>query len=68
MIEKYKMLADRFEHKAGTVVYRQRLYDYGLASDDTSYTGIEHISVTLEEDGGYPGFTIPVHQLEGITK
>ena len=39
----------RIEPKAvaGTVVFRPTGWDYGLASDDTRMTGIEHISVTL---------------------
>lgn len=45
---------------AGTKVYRCTRYDYGLASDDTRMTGILHISVTLNSDGDYPSFTIPV--------
>ena len=62
----YKLLEDRFEHKAGTIVYKQKYHDYGLASDDTRITGVEHISVTLNSDGDYPGFTIPRYQLEEV--
>lgn len=50
--------------KAGDVVYSLRFPDYGLASDDTRMTGIEHRSVTLDPDGGYPSFTHPVAELE----
>ena len=62
----YRLKNDRFDHKAGTVVYAQKYHDYGLASDDTRHTGIEHVSVSLKPDGGYPGFTVPKHQLEPI--
>lgn len=61
---KYKVLrTDRAANKGLTVgqfVYDCRSHDYGCASDDTRGTGIEHTSVTLDPDGGYPFFTIPV--------
>ena len=69
---KYRIIrADRAaggkEHcSIGDIVYDQKGYDYGLASDDTRYTGIEHISVTRNADGDYPGFTIPKVDLEII--
>lgn len=47
----------------GEIVYRLQFNDYGLASDDTHYTGIEHISVTYKDDGNYPSFTIPLEDL-----
>lgn len=56
-------MADRFEHKAGTIVYEQMTHDYGLARDDTRATGIRHVSVTTKPDGGYPGFTVPAEHL-----
>lgn len=62
-LTRYKMLRDSLiepKAKAGTIVYKQSGYDYGLAADDTRMTGIPHISVTLNPDGGYPGFTAPV--------
>ncbi len=59
----YTLKYGRFGHKAGTTVYLQMYHDYGLASDDTHATGIKHISVTLNADGGYPGFTVPVAHL-----
>lgn len=52
------------EAVVGTIVYSQVGHDYGLASDDTRATSIEHISVTLKRSGGYPGFTIPKSYLE----
>lgn len=66
MTKKYELLAERFEHPAGSIVYKCLMYDYGLASDDTRYTGIEHVSVTLNEDGDCPYFTVPKHQLKEI--
>ncbi len=62
----YRLECDRFEHKAGTTVYEQKFHDYGLANDDSRLTGVEHVSVTLKSDGGYPGFTVPRHQLKPV--
>jgi hypothetical protein len=50
--------------KAGTTVYKCAKYDYGLSSDDTCSTGVEHVSVTLDPTGDYPFFTIPLRDLE----
>ena len=50
--------------EAGTICYPFRGYDYGLASDDTRYSGREHISVTLDPDGGIPSFTVAKDDLE----
>jgi len=69
MIKAYKMLVDsRLEPKAtkGTTVYDCRGYDYGTASLDTRMSGIEHMSVTLDPEGGYPFFTVPVDAVELI--
>lgn len=52
----------------GDIVFDQHGYDYGLASDDTHFTGIEHVSVTKEADGGYPGFTIAKRDLEPMDR
>lgn len=60
---KYKTTEDRFEHPEGTIVYPCTKYDYGAANDDTDATGIYHISVSLNEDGSYPFFTIPQDDL-----
>lgn len=60
----YKLLKDRFEYKTGTIVLEFRACDYGLSSDDTYNTGIEHTTVSL--DGDTPFFTIPLEDLEEI--
>lgn len=68
-VKAYKVLRDsKIELAAtkGTTVYEQAGYDYGLAYDDTRVTGVKHISVTLNSDGSYPGFTIPLDDLEEI--
>jgi hypothetical protein len=65
----YRLLADsKIEPtaKAGTLVYDCGRYDYGCANDDFRFTGIPHKSVTLNADGDYPFFTVPVHDLEQI--
>lgn len=51
----------------GKIVYSLKYHDYGLASDDTRYTGIEHKSVTFSENGDYPSFTIPTYLLKEIS-
>lgn len=65
----YRMKVDStIEPKAkkGTIVYDSMKPDYGLANDDTRFTGVMHISVTLNEDGDYPFFTVPLSDLERI--
>jgi hypothetical protein len=62
MTASYRMLKDSDLEpaaKAGTTVYRPKGHDYGLSDDDTRMTGVIHISVTLDPDGGYPLFTVP---------
>lgn len=49
---------------AGSIVFGCRGWDYGCANEDTRGLGIEHISVTLKEDGDYPFFTIPKRLLD----
>jgi hypothetical protein len=49
---------------AGTIVYTLRLFDYGSAADDTVLLGKPYISVTLDPDGDYPFFTVPVDDVE----
>lgn len=62
----HRLKSDRFEHKAGTTVYRLKNHDYGVANADTRRTGVQHVSVTLKADGEYPGFTVPEHDLERV--
>lgn len=59
---------DRFGHKAGTQVYRVSKYDYGLANDDSRFTGIPHMSVTLDPAGDYPFFTVAEGEIEYVSK
>lgn len=64
--EKYILLQPRFEHPTGTIVYPSAKHDYGLARDDSNSTGVEHISVSLNNDGDYPFFTIPRDHLAKV--
>lgn len=48
----------------GDVVYLCLMHDYGSANDDHRLTGLAHLSVTKDANGGYPFFTIPAADLE----
>lgn len=67
MPKTYVLLVDRFEHTAGTIVHECERHDYGLRRDDENYTGVEHLFLTLNKDGDYPGFTIPEHYVRPAT-
>jgi hypothetical protein len=62
---KYKLLKDRFDHKAGTEVYGYLGYTYGLVTDENYATGVAHTAVSLV-DNETPFFTIPISDLEPI--
>jgi hypothetical protein len=49
----------------GDVVYEFVKYDYGLAADDTIFTGVKHVSVTREPND-VSSFTIPLSDLREI--
>jgi hypothetical protein len=69
MTRKYELLVDstiEAQAKKGTIAYKSAKHDYGLAGDDTRITGVEHISLSLKEDGDYPFFTHPLHLLKEI--
>lgn len=61
-----RVLGGEIYAKVGDVVYDSRGHDYGLASDDTRFSGQEHISVTRNADGSHPFFTIPKSHLEEV--
>lgn len=66
---KYKLLKDSKVNpnaKSGAIVYPLAGSDYGLARDDERILGFECTSVTLNEDGDWPGFVVPRHDLERI--
>ena len=63
-MRRYRLKADRFEHKAGTICYPCVKPTYGLCSDDERYTGVAHRAMTLKSDGDYPFFTVPATDLE----
>lgn len=60
----YRLLRDRFEHKAGATIYTAKGHDYGCARDDEYATGKPHTSMTLEPSGDYPFFTVPNEDFE----
>ena len=64
--KRYRLLQDRFEYKAGTVVYPFVGTTYGLVGDDERHSREEHKAVTLFLDGDYPFFTVPAAHLEEI--
>lgn len=67
MTKKYTMLRDSTinpDVKAGATVYDCARHDYGLARDDSRHFGIDHMSVTLDPNGDYPFFTVPVRDLK----
>lgn len=71
MAKKYILTQDYHsskDAKKGATVYRLEKSDFGLARDDTNHTGVLHVSVTLNENGDYPSFTVPSTflQEEGI--
>jgi hypothetical protein len=54
-------------HEAGTVVYPLRGPDYGLASNDSRMLKTPCRSMTLDPGGDYPGFVVPVSNMEAIS-
>lgn len=53
--------------KAGDVVVESHVYDYGLAGDDSMFSGVEHWSVSYDlVDGGYPTYSVPKHLLKEV--
>ncbi len=44
---------------AGAVLFRHEFCDYGLASDDTRLTGVQHYSMTRSPIGDNPSQTFP---------
>jgi len=66
LVLKQRILDGETYAEVGDIVYDQQTHDYGLANEDSRITGIEHRSVTKNEDGGYPGFTISVFDIEEL--
>ena len=66
-MKRYFMKSDsRVEPKAtvGTEVFPCRGSDYGMARDDERMLGEPCRSMTLDKDGGYPFFVVPLSQME----
>ena len=64
MTQKYRLTKDRLGHKAGTIIYPCKSYDYGLSADDAAATGVEHRS--MSPDGNIPFFTVPITDMEEV--
>lgn len=66
MTQAFKLKTDSTiaDAKAGTIVYKAAGFDFGLAADDTRFTGVEHVSVSLRRGGAIPTFTHPLRDLE----
>ena len=62
----YTLLRDAHDTLAGAIVYRASGCDYGCSSDDSRMTGIPHVSMTLDETGDYPFFTVSEYDLKEI--
>lgn len=68
-MQMYKMLEDsKLETRAkkGVTIYQFAGYDYGLAADDTRAFGEPHVSVTLNQDGSIPSFTVPEKDIKAV--
>lgn len=64
--KKYELTQDRLGHPAGTICYECHMCAYGLTSDDERFTGTPHMFMTLDENHGYPGFTVPSYMLREV--
>lgn len=62
----YRLTKDDGGLRRGAIVYKLRKSDYGCANDDTRRTGVEHVSVTLSNEGDWPGTSVPTHVLEPV--
>lgn len=62
--KRYIVKYDTQYHKKGEIVYKNAFHDYGLASEDSRLTGVEHMSVSRKENGDYPYSTIPTSALQ----
>jgi hypothetical protein len=51
-------------HEIGTICYRLSGWDHGCAYSDSLQSGIAYVSMTLDPNGDYPGFSIPLQNLE----
>ena len=65
-IKKYQVNDNTRFFKKGDIVYELIKTDYGLARNDTHFTGVYHVSVTRNENGDWPSCTIPLHNLTEI--
>lgn len=64
MVKSFIVKESHLELVAGETVYICKKYDYGSAEDDTELLGTRCVSVTRDENGDYPFFTIPYNKLQ----
>lgn len=68
MVKKYILSHDRelvtSYYPAGTTVYEFLHTDFGLSEQESQFYGFEFVSVTLDPNGNYPSFTVPVAHLK----
>lgn len=61
-IKQWRALPHDF--KKGDVIYVCMKCDYGCASDDYRFGGVDSISCTESPEGDYPFFTVPREWLD----
>jgi len=66
MRKSYRLLYDRFDFPADSIVYEFTGPTYGLVTEDILYTGKEHIAITMDPEGGTPFITVPIEMVEEI--
>lgn len=64
LIEPFPLPEEALTLVKGTVVYECRLGTYGLVHGEARMTGRPHIAITLDPDGGYPFYVVPVSMLD----
>ena len=70
-ITKYRVVDNSrsaIETAVGDIVYLCNKYDYDCSNDDSRIFNEEYISVTRDETGDYPLFTIPARDVEIINE
>lgn len=68
-MRKYMMKADsniQPDAKKGSIVYEACVHDYGTSRGDSQFMGFQYVSVTFDENGGYPLFSVPLTSLQPI--
>lgn len=64
-MKKFRLLHDRFDFPADSIVYEYSGPTYGLVTEDIIYTNKPHIAVSMQPDET-PFITVPTDMLEEI--